>query len=351
MSAACVCAGHFHPVRFQLGIEVAALGQHARDGRLAAFIDRVMKDFAGQGMEGGDSRRYRRIVLAPGASMANLSSRTFTGSPRSMARWTVTLLADARDFRRDLRVVVAVRLEPLQDFSRRLRQQIGQSRLADIAAQLRRQPIDRQMRANVRRQFAVDSAQLDRLQFQRNRVPGKCRREQRKQQAERGRDEASAKCKRASVNAGTALRRRRTGLRRWTIARPRRPRRNDRPAAASRARRLPRTAGSSAMTITPSKNASTGGAQSRQPPEHADVVARGQQRHRYRAIAAVDGIGQGVFGRLGQQCAIDLGGNDALDLAQDIADALVGGGERGGFGQLGEFGDGAAGDGRSRAGN
>jgi hypothetical protein len=65
---------------------------------------------------------------------------------------------------------------------------------------------------------------------------------------------------------------------------------------------------SSAMTITPSKNASTGSAQRRQPAQHADVVALGEQR-----VGGGDRLGQRacqrLLGRLAQLRGVHAVGN------------------------------------------
>ena len=111
------------------------------------------------------------------------------------------------------------------------------------------------------------------------------------------------------------------------------PRRS--PSIVSSARRLPRSAGSSALTITPSKNASTCGRRPGAPaPPRSPVLQAG--------AGVVDGggdrFGQRALGVLLQQRRVDLRRNVALGLAQDVADA-VGRSQCFGFRQCGEGAD------------
>ena len=73
--------------------------------------------------------------------------------------------------------------------------------------------------------------------------------------------------------------------------------------------------------------------------EGVDVVAVGECVAGF-GIDGFDSFGEGAFGRFFQQCGIDGGGNVAVGFLEDVADALVGGGQRGGFRQRGEGADG-----------
>src|SRR5690606_7906101 len=79
-------------------------------------------------------------------------------------------------------------------------------------------------------------------------------------------------------------------------------------------------------------------AQAREPAEYRDVVAL-LERGGGGGGGGVHGLGEFALGVLGEQLRVDLLRDRALGLAQDVADALVGGGERLGFRQQRELGD------------
>lgn len=80
-------------------------------------------------------------------------------------------------------------------------------------------------------------------------------------------------------------------------------------------------------------------AQAREAAEDGDIVAGLQ-----RVVGVVDGLlhrrVQIALGVFGEQRGVDRRRNRDVGFLQDIADALVGGGEGFGFRQLGEFADG-----------
>ena len=115
------------------------------------------------------------------------------------------------------------------------------------------------------------------------------------------------------------------------------PRRSD--SRFSRARRLLRTRGVVDVDHHAVEERIDLRAQPREAAEHGDVVARARARGRCRR-GRLDRFGQLAFGRLVEQRRIDRRRDLAVDLAQDVADALVGGGQRLGFRQLGELADG-----------
>ena len=358
-----VGARHLDPVRGEIGVEIAAFGEAAGDAGLAGFVQRVVEDVAGV-------RRERAEVLLQVAVAAAFAEDRDVGVAHAhrlaghdgdrdgdagiVARCASTVI---------VRRVVAERFQRLAGFALGLAHQVAEAPAGHVLADR----IDQRQRdAHVLGHGLVEAADVDLAH--RRRIDGAAGEQEqdcggdageggghagqdnrRVRQDERGlTDEAPARRRelgalamrqsqpRCDRSAFGQLARECRQVDRCSIAATL-PRRSAR--RLSRARRLLRTAHVVDVDHHAVEERIDLRAQPREAAERGDVIAV-RERVAGVAVRGLDRFGQRAFRRFLQQRRIDRRGDLAVDLAQDVVDALVGGGQRLGFRQRGEGADG-----------